>query len=279
MQDKIETIGKGSVIQHGKHNNRIYLMKLLEADAEDMVWILSKMAHQNKYTKIFCKVPKKLAPLFIADGYLLESYIPQFYKGVDDVFFMSKYLSSDRLLFIEKDELSKFSHLLSDASLFNSEKELKTSGYEVLKLNKSYANRISSLYKGVFKSYPFPIESPDYIKETMDSNVQYFGAIKDGELAALGSSEIDFNYLNAEMTDFATNQEHLGNGLSQLILENMEKEMEYQGIKTLYTIARLKSIAMNKTFLKAGYTYSGTLIKNTNIAGSIESMNVLYKPL
>jgi beta-lysine N6-acetyltransferase len=36
---------------------------------------------------------------------------------------------------------------------------------------------------------------------------------------------------------------------------------------------------MNKTFLKFDYCYSGTLINNTNIAGSIESMNVYYKHL
>jgi len=55
--------------------------------------------------------------------------------------------------------------------------------------------------------------------------------------------------------------------------------MRKQGIKTLYTIARLDSIPMNKTFLKLNYCYSGTLINNTNIAGSIESMNIYYKYL
>ncbi len=55
--------------------------------------------------------------------------------------------------------------------------------------------------------------------------------------------------------------------------------MKAQDIKTLYTIARLNSPAMNKTFLRLNYTYSGTLIKNTNIAGKIESMNVYYKAI
>ena len=35
MEDRIETIGKGSVIQHGKLNDRIYLIKL---GKEDMPW-------------------------------------------------------------------------------------------------------------------------------------------------------------------------------------------------------------------------------------------------
>jgi hypothetical protein len=59
----------------------------------------------------------------------------------------------------------------------------------------------------------------------------------------------------------------------------MEKRMRKAGIKTPFTIARLNSLAMNKTFLKLHYTYAGTLVKNTNIAGKIESMNVYYKHL
>jgi putative beta-lysine N-acetyltransferase len=109
--------------------------------------------------------------------------------------------------------------------------------------------------------------------------VQYFGAEKDGKLAALSSSEIDFKGQNAEMTDFATHPDHTGNNLSNLLLRQMEKQMKQQGINTLYTIARLNSIPMNKTFLKNEYQYSGTLIKNTNIAGNIESMNIYYKQI
>jgi hypothetical protein len=36
---------------------------------------------------------------------------------------------------------------------------------------------------------------------------------------------------------------------------------------------------MNITFAKLGYRYGGRLINNTNISGSIESMNVWYKSL
>jgi hypothetical protein len=59
----------------------------------------------------------------------------------------------------------------------------------------------------------------------------------------------------------------------------MENEMKKKEMKTLYTIARLESIPMNKTFMRADYSYAGTLINNTNISGGIESMNVWYKYL
>ncbi len=55
--------------------------------------------------------------------------------------------------------------------------------------------------------------------------------------------------------------------------------MKKRGIKTSYSIARAVSYGMNITFAKHGYIYSGTLVNNTNIAGSIESMNVWHKIL
>jgi hypothetical protein len=39
MEDRIETIGKGSVIQHGKLNNRIYLIKLRQKARVLISWM------------------------------------------------------------------------------------------------------------------------------------------------------------------------------------------------------------------------------------------------
>jgi hypothetical protein len=57
----------------------------------------------------------------------------------------------------------------------------------------------------------------------------------------------------------------------------MEQELAKAGCQTFYTIARLHSLPMNKTFMNMAYRYSGTLINNTQIMGKIESMNVWYK--
>ncbi|MCU4163212.1 putative beta-lysine N-acetyltransferase [Carboxylicivirga caseinilyticus] len=277
MHDVAETIGNSSLIQHGKHNNRIYLMKLDVQEAELVIQQLSVLARQNGYTKIFCKIPKKVAPLFIADGYIMEGHIPHFYEGEHDACFMAKFLSSDRLLHIEKDQLSILSSLLQDEMQSKLIYDSSESGYEVRRLNKEDVDEMVAIYKEVFETYPFPIHEADYIKKTMNENIQYFGAFKNGVIGALASSEVDCKGKNAEMTDFATSAVHRGNGLSSILLKAMEKEMKEQGIYTLYTIARLNSVPMNKTFLRAGYRYSGTLIKNTNIAGTIESMNVYFK--
>jgi len=79
------------------------------------------------------------------------------------------------------------------------------------------------------------------------------------------------------MTDFATLTACRGHGLALYLLQQMEEEMKLRGMHIFYTIARAYSHGMNITFARNGYTYAGTLTNNTNISGSLESMNVWYK--
>ena len=79
------------------------------------------------------------------------------------------------------------------------------------------------------------------------------------------------------MTDFAVLEKYRGNNLACHLLGAMEEKLPELGVKTAFTIARAKSFGMNITFAKSGYTYSGTLVNNTDISGQIESMNVWYK--
>jgi len=277
MEDKIEIIGKGSVIQHGKLNDRIYLIKLNKEDCPGILDVLRGMATDHAYTKIFCKVPEWAAPLFIADGYMTEALIPGFYKGSIAAFFLSKYMDSDRLMNLEVRRLVELSDLLKSSP--GEDQITHKKKFSIKQLGMEDPEQITELYRKVFLSYPFPIHNPEYILETMKKNIRYFGVSKKRELVAVASAEIDKEGENAEMTDFATSPEFRGQKLGQMLLSKMEKEMETQGIKTLFTIARLNSIPMNKVFLKHRYQYAGTLLKNTNISGSIESMNVYYKHL
>jgi len=319
MQDKIEIIGTNSTIQHGELNKRIYLIKLDEQDVGSITSMLTLLAREREYSKIFCKVPAWAAPVFNADGFIMEAFIPGFFSGTEGMCFMSKYLNSDRLLGIENQALMEFSRVLrtyttsGGVKAKSSDGKVKTfrekmavaadaregeqvlatehsgfrkSGYDrgknledpgVIALGEKDVDAITEVYKMVFRSYPFPIHDPNYIRKTMRDHIRYFGIRDGGALVALSSAEMDPAAKNAEMTDFATLPQARGRGTAYHLLRAMEQEMKTQGIKTLYTIARLNSLPMNKTFLKHGYAYSGTLINNTNIAGNIESMNVLYK--
>lgn len=274
MHDVIEVIGKGSVIQHGKLSDRVYLLKLDERDVDDILRMIEELANTFNYSKLFCKVPENILPLFIADGYVLEAFIPKFYNSNQNVVFASKFLTSERRECTEKNHLLTFSKLIQNIP---QSKKSMTQVYSIVMLNKEDIEQITAIYRKVFETYPFPIFDPEYIIKTMSDNVLYFGAVKDGELIALASSEMDVKGKNAEMTDFATLPNHTGNGIAKMLLMAMENEMKNREITTLYTIARLQSIPMNLTFLRLNYNYSGTLINNTNIAGKIESMNVLYK--
>ncbi|MEJ2544287.1 MAG: putative beta-lysine N-acetyltransferase [Calditrichaceae bacterium] len=218
--DKIEKINN-STIQHGKNNNRIYLMKLDKKDYPEIIKKLNSIAKKNEYTKIFVKIPNWAIDEFKKEGYNQEGHIPNFYNNKTDAYF----------------------------------------------------------YKQVFESYPFPIFNPEFIKTTMNDNVVYFGIYDKHNLIAAASSEMDVKSQNAEMTDFATLPDYRGHNLSLTLLREMEAEMRQRKIKTLYTIARSHSPGMNITFAKLNYSYSGTLINNTDIFGKIESMNIWYKNL
>lgn len=275
-RDKIARIGHGSVLQHGKLNDRIYLMKLNPEDAVNVFNTIENLAARYGYSKIFCKVPAQVAPLFLSQRYVIEAHIPGFYSGKEDAFFISKYPKSNRQFDdYPNNQLEKLYQLMQDR--IDAKSYLLSSEYTIRKLGVNDILNITSLYADTFKSYPFPIHDPNYIAESMGRHVEYFGAFKKDELAALASAEIDFHGKNAEMTDFATHKAHVGHNLSCSLLEMMEYEMQLQGITTLYTIARTASVPMNKTFIRLNFRYAGTLINNTNIAGSIESMNVFYK--
>ncbi|WP_372649994.1 putative beta-lysine N-acetyltransferase [Draconibacterium sp.] len=277
MQDKIEKLGNGSIIQHGQLNDRVYLMKLGSTDCpSEIVKEINTLARENKYSKIVCKIPVHAAPVFLSNGFLSEAQIPAFYNDNEAAFFVSKFLNSDRLLDIETEKLNNLSQMLKvqDSITPNG---TDYSNVTVRKLEKEDYEQITDIYREVFVTYPFPINNQEYVLKTFQDGTQYFGAESNGKLVALASAEIDKEGKNAEMTDFATLPDQRGKNLSVLLLNALEKSMKEQGITTLYTMARLNSIGMTKTFLKMDYCYSGTLIKNTNIAGKIESLNILYK--
>jgi len=114
LEDKIETICNGTLIQHGKTNDRIYLIKLKKEDCPQVLNALGGISRENNYSKILCKVPGWAAPFFFSDGYLTEAYIPKFYQYNEPVFFLAKYLNSDRLMGVEYAKLVELGNILAD---------------------------------------------------------------------------------------------------------------------------------------------------------------------
>jgi len=275
MGDKIEKLGE-SVIQHGKFNDRIYLLKLNDSDVEQLLLKLDDLASDQGYTKIFGKVRSEAFPAFLAYGYIVEAFVPGFFDGSEDCMMVSKFFDIKRSL-PQVEELELFMKMLN-RSKNNDNRADSGTEYNVIRLDRQDAGEITDVFKDVFLTYPFPVHDPDYITETMSTGkARYFGIRDNDMLIAVSTAEIDMTSKNAEMTDFAVLPDYRGNGLAYHMLLFMEKDMKDAGIKTAYTIARLKELGTNKTFIKAGYKYAGTLVNNTNIGGSIESMNIFYK--
>ena len=268
-----------SIIQHGKKNDRVYLMKT--AADEIPSFVVSKidtLADENGYSKAFAKVPAGMKDEFIQNGYKTEAIIPGFFSGKTDGYFMSKYYDPGREQMNDKEQIEE---ILSELKDIENTGMISPAGepVEIRKGLRSDAGEFSRLYDRVFESYPFPIHDPDYIRETMDEHIEYFGIWSKGKLLAASSCETDRENLNVEMTDLASLPECRGSGFAGVLLDLMEAEMKKEGFITSYTIARAAFAPVNRLFARFGYEYCGTLKNNTNICGKFESMNVWYKKL
>ena len=276
--DRCETLGH-STIQHGPFSDRIYLMKLDERDLPGIVERLDDLAGREQYTKIFSKVPARLAAPFLAHGHRQEASIPGLYQGREKALFLGKFLDparakpEDPAALASVLDLAKAKAAPAPASLS------PPPGMELIPCDPGHAEEMSRIYREVFPTYPFPIHEPAYLRETMAEHIDYFGIRRESRLIALASSEMDLEKANVEMTDFATLPDHRGQGLARCLLQAMEAAMVKRGMHTAFTIARAVSPGMNITFARMGYQFTGALINNTQISGTIESMNVWYKPL
>lgn len=278
--DTVCTLGS-SVIQHGKLNDRVYLMKLSPDDIPAIVMeMIDGIAEKYGYSKSFAKVTADTADIFTENGYKTEAVVPGFFSGKNDGCFLSKYYRPERgeIEASCKDEIERIlgdTEKIRDTGILN-----KTETDPGIRISgKEDADALAGLYSQVFESYPFPIHDPGYIRQTMNENIRYFGIWKDDTLLAASSCETDISGLNVEMTDFAVSPEYRGNGYAGLLLEKMETEMKNDGFITSYTIARAAHEPVNRLFARSGYSFCGTLKNNTNICGSFESMNVWYKKI
>ena len=272
MADKIETI-HGSVIQHGRHNDRIYLMHLHGKDHQRLIAALDRMAVECGYGKIFAKIPASAWHCFQTAGYIQEALVPGFFKGKIDGLFIAKFLSEDRQQPFREREPSR-GKKIPDEPVHPANLRLAIDA-----CTPGDADTMARIYARTFDTYAFPIHRPEYIRELMTSDTIYFSARIKKTIAALAAAEIDPANQNCEMTDFATLPEYRRMGLAARLLERLDAEALKRGLKTAYTIARADSRGMNRVFASADYQYAGQLINNTQIGGRIRSMNIWYKRL
>ncbi|AET70034.1 putative beta-lysine N-acetyltransferase [Desulfosporosinus orientis DSM 765] len=150
-------------------------------------------------------------------------------------------------------------------------------GMELKLLNESFAPEISKLLTQVFKTYPSPVEDDQYVQSLIKNGNIFAGAFFEERLVAVAAAYPDDTLKRCEMTDCATLKEYRGYSLSQRLLDILEQEIQKYGSYILFTLARAQSYGMNRVFHKLGYRFQGRLIKNCDIAGSFEDMNLWVK--
>ncbi|TIH20237.1 putative beta-lysine N-acetyltransferase [Marinifilum sp. JC120] len=278
LHDSIIMIGR-SCVQIGPFNDRIYLMSLAPEDCEgiNLVDVLINAAVREDLSKIFVKVPEYHSLPFLSCGFEKEAHVPGMF-GDSDGFFLSFYRHQWRKEQGNRDELD---HVLSVAESKKGKGNISTLPRSLLmrRLGPEDAHALAHLYGQTFKTYPFPITDPEFICQEMGAGVRFMGVYEGDSLVGAASAEVAADGNSAEMTDFAVNPDYRKAGIAGALLRSLEDDCSKSGIKCFFTIARACSYGINSLFSKGDYGYSGRLINNTNISGSLESMNVWYKVL
>lgn len=277
MPDIVEKLGF-SVIQHGRWNKRIYLMKLDDRDVPGILPALDGLAKKSGYNKILGQIPAYARHPFVEGGYEEEALIPAFFRGEEDAVFVAKYLSAKRRRIKDRRRMDE---ILSLAFQRRQGEATGTDGdpARVRSCTPADAAEMAEVYREVFETYPVPVFDPSYLIRSMNGNVSYFCLSEAARIVAVAAAAIERENRSVEMTDFATRSRHRSRGLADCLLKRIETFMTRQGMKSAFSIARALSPGMNVIFAKNGYAYGGTLGNNTNISGRIESMNVWYKSL
>jgi len=276
-EDTIEHV-QGALIQHGHHNERIYLMQLNPDRAETLIALIGDIARERAYGKILAKIPASVWHSFQSAGYEKEAVVPGFFGGRGDAFFIAKYFSQARKSARAEDRaLDWFPQPPGKAA--ERFPQVSHPSPIIESCQPQDAADMSAVYRRVFRSYPFPIHQPAFLDRMMKAGHRYFCIRADGGIAALAAAEIDLPHRVAEMTDFATLPGWRGRGFAAGLLKHMHGQVRKAGVRTTYTIARAASRGMNSVFSNCGYRYAGLLKNNSQICGSIQSMTVWYQRL
>lgn len=244
--------------------------KLLIEKVEELVL-------KHKAEKLIVKVRREDYFTFLEKGLQPEAVVDRYFLGSDAHFF-SKFYTLDR---------KKNDHWVIEDGMIHSiyqldstvQKAFPPKDYELRRADDSCAEELAALYSQVFQIYPTPLHDPEYIKKTMKEGTIYYTFFHLGKIVSAASAEVNSLYKNAELTDCATLTEHRKYGLMKIILQELEGELQKNGIYCAYSIARSLSFGMNAVLFQLGYSYRGRFMNNCYIYDKLENMNMWVKNL
>lgn len=276
--DIIEKL-EGAIVQHGPHNDRVYLMKSPDCGTPPSLLLvrLDALAREKGYGKVFVKIPETLWPAFSATGYHREAIVPEYYPDGRACIFAARFYDPDRA---KERDATQIREVMETCGLPSGHGDRNAAAaVEIVGCTPGDAEEMKTLFREVFVTYPFPIHDPSYLRAAMDTGTRFVGVRQEARLVALASLEPDACGSAAEMGDFATLPDWQGQGMARHLLTRLDLLAKEMGLTTTCTIVRALSFSMNRVFSCCGYRHAGLLVNNSQIAGSIQSMNIWYKPV
>lgn len=237
-----------------------------------------EFATKHQAGKIICSCKIEDMEVLAAAGFIFEGKIDGFFKG-ENAFFMSCFIDSERKRgtgYEEKNEL--ITKCLKVKGTYREEEcgcpyYIRTAGENDIK-------QMVRLFSEVFETYPTPVFDEDYLLETIrNGKILYKVALHEGRIVGMASADMDRENLNAEITDCAVYPEFRGKGILANIIHLLEKDMKEMGFMTLYSLSRAVNPGVNFVLSKHDYKFKGRLVKNCNICGTFEDMNIWVKSL
>lgn len=259
------------------YNKRLKVNDYEASDYSSMIRRMAYLAENNDFDKIFLKAKQSDFQVFLSHGYMMEGVLRYYFRG-EDAFVLSRFSSASR---VNSSDLIREAELVEELVYRSDRGDVPSLDPDTTIITASFEHipALVKIYRSVFETYPSPLTNPDYIESTMERNIIYKLACKNGEAMAAASADVDIKHSNAEMTDCASNPNLQGKGLMQHLLLALEQDIRERGIMTAYTLARGMSYGMNRVFFKLGYEFSGRLVNNCDIFGRFEDMNIWVKRL
>jgi beta-lysine N6-acetyltransferase len=258
-------------------NGRLRVVRYMASDLAKMVHSLKIHALQQQAGKIFLKSPMvDVAPLKLL-GFQQEAVIKGYLNGNDAA--VLSFFPDVRRTVPMPDEEARRQIVVAASSAPPAESRVLPAGFSCRIAGSRDAGALAAVFASCFNTYPFPVFDPNYILKSMQNDVVYMLILRGDQPAAIASAETVPELGNAEMTDFATLPDFRGIGLGSILLRALEREMAHRDIPNLYTLARASAVSMNRIFGRAGYQYTGTLVRNCHISGDFEDMNCWCKQL
>lgn len=277
IEDRVRELNSGKVkYKIDIFNERIKINENT-ANPKEILDHFEEILAVNKIEKILFISEENQLKAFLQEGFIMEAEMPGYFKGKTG-YFLSKFLTSGRQ---KSDRVIEEDHVIEMTKDYK-EKDYRSSipkGYSIRNAVLEDAQEMAKLYAEVFETYPNPMDQPNYIQKVMKENVFFKVILYRGKIVSAASADMDVKNLNAEITDCATLPAHRGKGLMGALMVDLEKDLNKKGYLTLFTMARAISVGMNIAFARQNYKYTGRVIKNCNISGGFEDMNIWVKEM